>query len=191
MPTSTVPTARRLSELEAVVLGLVWSDGPCTAYAVRRTVQASLSAQWSGSAGAVYPAVARLKQRGLIRSRDQATGQRRSQALEISARGSRFLADWLRPPIDPDSLGIPPDPLRVRLRFLELLSPADRTSFLNEAIAAVETTLDRVQKDVRRTRGAGESPFRIAMALGALHATRARLRTLKELKASLDGGTVG
>ncbi len=60
MPTAT----QRLSELEAVVLGLVWSDGPCTAYAVRRTVQASLSAQWSGSAGAVYPAVARLEQRG-------------------------------------------------------------------------------------------------------------------------------
>ena len=61
MPTSPVTAARGLSELEAVVLGLVWSDGPCTAYAVRRTVQASLSAQWSGSAGAVYPAVARLE----------------------------------------------------------------------------------------------------------------------------------
>jgi hypothetical protein len=151
MPNSTVTMARRLSELEAAVLGLVWSDGPCTAYAVRRTVQNSLSTQWSGSAGAVYPVVA------------------------------------LRPPIDPDSLGIPPDPLRVRLRFLELLSPADRTTFLNEAIAAVETTVDRVQRDVRRARRAGESPFRIAMVLGALHATRARLRTLKELKASLAG----
>jgi DNA-binding PadR family transcriptional regulator len=187
MPNSTVTMARRLSELEAAVLGLVWSDGPCTAYAVRRTVQNSLSTQWSGSAGAVYPVVARLEQRGLIHSRDQATGQRRSQALEITTRGSRVLADWLRPPIDPDSLGIPPDPLRVRLRFLELLSPADRTTFLNEAIAAVETTVDRVQRDVRRARRAGESPFRIAMVLGALHATRARLRTLKELKASLAG----
>jgi DNA-binding PadR family transcriptional regulator len=187
MPTSTVSPARRLSELEAVVLGLVWSDGPCTAYAVRRTVQASLSAQWSGSAGAVYPAVARLEQRGLIRSRDQATGQRRSQALEITAKGSRVLADWLRPPIDPGSLGIPPDPLRLRLRFLELLSPADRVAFLNEAIAAVETTLDRVKKDVRRTRRAGESPFQIAMATGALYSTRARLRMLKELEAGLAG----
>ena len=97
MPTATAATTRRLSELETVVLGLVWSDGPCTAYAVRRTVQASLSAQWSGSAGAVYPAVARLEKRGLIRCRDQATGQRRSQALEVTARGSRALADWLGP----------------------------------------------------------------------------------------------
>jgi len=185
MPPSTVSTARRLSELEAVVLGLVWSDGPCTAYAVRRTVQASLSAQWSGSAGAVYPAVARLEQRGLICCRDQATGQRRSQALEITAKGNRALADWLRPPIDPDTLGIPPDPLRVRLRFLELLRPADRTAFLDEAIAAVVTTVDRVQKDVRCARDAGDSPFRVAMALGALNATRARLKTLKQLKASL------
>lgn len=185
MPTATVKTARRLSELEAVVLGLIGCDGPCTAYAVRRTVQASLSAQWSGSAGAVYPAVARLEERGLIRSRDQATGKRRSQALEMTAKGGRFLDEWLRPPIDPTALGIPPDPLRIRLRFLERLAPAECTAFLDEAIAAVETTLAQVQRDVRRLRAAGESPFQGAMASGALHATRARLRTLKELEASL------
>ncbi len=150
-------------------------------------MQASLSAQWSGSAGAVYPAVARLEQRGLIRCRDQATGQRRSQALEVTGKGSRALAEWLRPPIDPVSLGIPPDPLRVRLRFLELLSADDRAAFLEEAIGAVETTLGEVRKDVRRAREAGESPFQVAMALGALHATRARLRTLRELRVSLGG----
>jgi len=177
--------ARRLSELEAVVLGLVWSDGPCTAYAVRRIVKGSLSSQWSGSAGAVYPAVARLERRGLIRSRAQATGRRRSQALEITARGSRVLTDWLRPPIDPDALGIPADPLRMRLRFLELLAPADREAFLEQATASVATTLHEVREDVRRRRKSGESPFHVAMALGALHATRARLRTLKELKESL------
>jgi len=182
---SNPSSARRLSELEAVVLGLIRMDGPCTAYAVRRTVQRSLSAQWSGSAGAVYPAVARLVERGLIRSRDQATGQRRSQALEVTARGSRALTEWLRPPIDAASLGVPPDPLRVRLRFLELLAPADQDAFLAEAIAAIETTLEQVRGDVRRLRRAGESAFQIAMALGAQHATSARLRTLSELQASL------
>ena len=42
----------KLSELEAVVLGLIWAEGPCTAYSVRLTVRRSLSDQWSGSAGA-------------------------------------------------------------------------------------------------------------------------------------------
>ena len=169
-----------------MVLGLVWVDGPCTAYAVRRTVQASLSTQWSGSAGAVYPAVARLEQRGLIRLRAQSTGRRRSQALEITVKGTRVLADWLGPPVDSAALGIPPDPLRTRLRFLELLPPARQSSFLDEAIEAVEAGVRRVRADVLRSTRAGESSFKIAMARGALHATRARLRTLRELKASLS-----
>ena len=178
-------TTKRLSELEAVVLGLVRVDGPCTAYAVRKTVQTSLSTQWSGSAGAVYPAVARLEQRGLLRLRAQSTGRRRSQALEITAKGSRALIDWLGPPVDPVALDIPADPLRTRLRFVELLPPAHQSSFLGEAIDAVEATVRRVRADVLRTTRAGESPFKIAMARGALHATRARLRTLQELKATL------
>ncbi len=69
----------------------------------------------------------------------------------------------------------------------ELLDPTDRKEFLDKAITDVEATVVQVQIDVRRVRAAGESPFQIAMASGALYATRARLRTLKELAASLDG----
>lgn len=175
---------RRLSELEAMVLGLVATEGPCTAYAVRRIVGASLSAQWSGSAGAVYPAVARLVERGLIRSRDQATGKRRSQALIVTARGLRALAAWLAPPIDATAVGIPPDPLRLRLRFLEVLPPANQLAFLDESIAIVGATVLAVQDDIDQ-QGENGSAYAVAMAKGALYATRARLRMLTELKADL------
>ena len=177
----------RLSELEAVVLGLVWAQGPCTAYAVRLTVRQSLSTQWSGSAGAVYPAVARLEERGLIRSRAQATGKRQSLALEPTAKGRRALAAWLGPPIDPSIFGVPADPLRVRIRFLELLPEEERSAFLAEAIRAIEADMERVAVDVRARTREGD-PYRVAMARGALHATRARLRTLRELRDSLDSG---
>lgn len=185
MPASKADKTRNLSELEAVILGLIWSDGPCTAYAVRRTVQDSLSAKWSGSAGAVYPAVTRLEQRGLLRTREQATGKRQSRALGVTSKGSRALSSWLRPPTDPVTLGIAPDPLRLRLRFLELLSPADRVAFLDEAIDAVEITLVQVLGDVKRARAESDSPFKLAVARGALHSTRGRLRMLRELRASL------
>lgn len=176
--------AGRLTELEAVVLGLVWAEGPCTAYAVRRTVQTSLSSQWSGSAGAVYPAVVRLGRRGLIRSRAQSTGRRGSQALEISPDGIRALAGWVGPPVDPDAIGIAPDPLRTRLRFMAVLPPARQSVFLDETIQAVEADLRRVRADVLAKARAGESAFHLAMARGARYATEARLRMLRELKAS-------
>ena len=176
---------KKLSELEAVVLGLVWAEGPCTSYAVRRVVQTSLSARWSGSAGAVYPAVARLEERGLVRRREQATGHRRSTALEITPSGTRALKSWMGPPLDPASLGIPPDPLRTRLRFLEVLPPARRRAFLDEAIESLEAGLAEVRADVALRRKKGESPYEVAMACGVLYASQARLRTLRELRETL------
>ncbi len=177
---------RTLSELESVVLGLIWAEGPCTAYAVRRIVQESLSTQWSGSAGAVYPAVARLEGRGLISSREQSTGQRKSQALAISAAGKRVLSCWLGPPVDPTAFGIPADPLRIRIRFLELLPVDAQLRFINEAITAIEASLQQIRADVRARSKQG-SPFATAMARGAMHASRARLRTLTELRSELEG----
>ena len=114
------------SDLEGVVLGLVWADGPCTAYSVRRTVQSSLTAQWSGSAGAIYPAVARLEQRGWIRGQAAATGRRPSRTLEITKAGLEALRTWVGPPLDELGAGIPVDPLRTRLRFLGALPPRRR-----------------------------------------------------------------
>jgi len=185
MTTSTGASDRMLSELEAVVVGLIWADGPCTAYAVRKVLQTSLSAHWSGSAGAVYPAVFRLQQRGLVRSRAQSTGRRSSQALEITTDGVRALTAWLGPPVDPDALGIAPDPLRTRLRFLAILPPARQVSFLSETIEAVEADLRRVQADILGKTRAGESAFQLAMARGVRYATQARLRMLRELQSSL------
>lgn len=176
---------KRLSELEAMVLGLIASEGPCTAYAVRRIVGASLSAQWSGSAGAVYPAVARLQEHGLVRAREQATGKRVSQALTATAAGKRALAAWLKAPTDPLVLGIPPDPIRLRLRFFALLSADERLTFLDEAITTIENTVAGITADIKRSENEGSSPYEVAMAKGALYATNARLRMLTELKASL------
>lgn len=179
-------SGQKLSELEAVVLGLIWTNGLCTAYSVRRTVQESLSAQWSGSAGAVYPVVRRLEEGGLIRSQDQTTGRRRSKGLEITPKGVRVLKAWLGPPVAREALAIPADPLRVRLRFLDLLPPEAQTEFLAEAVDEVNALITAIQADVRRTVATGGSPFAVAIARGALHATRAKLKTLTELQAKLD-----
>ncbi|HZE88705.1 MAG TPA: PadR family transcriptional regulator, partial [Verrucomicrobiae bacterium] len=66
-----------LSELEGATLGVVWSEQPCTPYAIRRVFQTSPSPFWSGSAGAIYPLVERLETRGLVRAEATMTGRRR------------------------------------------------------------------------------------------------------------------
>ena len=55
-----------LSELEAFVLGLIWQFGPISPYAIRRHMHQSPSTQWSASAGAIYPLVAKLEKSKLV-----------------------------------------------------------------------------------------------------------------------------
>jgi len=177
----------KLSELEAVVIGLVWSEGPCTAYAVRRIVQKSLSTQWSGSAGAVYPAVQRLERRGWIRAEATLRGRRPAMQLSITAAGRAALRSWLGPPLDAAAAGLPVDPLRTRLRFLEILSPTRRLGFIQQVRAKLTDDLQSVEADYQLSLQQESSPFRRAMVRGAMKMAQARLAMIEELIADLEG----
>lgn len=164
---------KKLSELEACVLGLLWADGPCTAYAIRRVFQGSLSPHWSGSAGAIYPLFDRLERRGLIHSQPHAKGRRASKRFSLSAEGLSALRSWLKPPVPDWAIGLPVDPLRIRLRFLGALPPRQRASALADLTRRTEEHLRVIEADCRRCQE-GDDPYQYAMALGALHMIRAR-----------------
>jgi DNA-binding PadR family transcriptional regulator len=179
-----MPVKTKLSELEACVLGLVWADGPCTAYAVRRVFQLSPSPHWSGSAGAIYPIVERLKTRRWIRSRPHATGRRRSRLYEITPRGLVRLRQWLGPPLPEWAAAIPADPLRTRLRFLGALPTARRNTFLAEAEARLQEHLKVLKRDFRRRRD--QDRFSRMMARGAVRMVQARLAWIREIGRELE-----
>jgi DNA-binding PadR family transcriptional regulator len=179
-----MPANTKLSELEACVLGLVWAEGPCTAYAVRRIFQLSPSPHWSGSAGAIYPIVARLTTRRLIRSRPHATGRRRSRLYEITPRGLDGLRLWLGPPLPDWAAAIPADPLRTRLRFLGALPPRRRNAFLAEAEAGLREHLQVLKKDFQRRRE--DDRFSRLMARGAIRMVQARLAWIREIGRELE-----
>lgn len=173
-----------LSELEACVLGLVWSDGPATAYAVRQVFRASLSPQWSGSAGAIYPLFERMERRRFIHSEPHATGQRRSKRFSITAGGLAALRAWLGPPLPGWAVGVPVDPLRTRLRFLGVLPPRRRALFMTELIEQLQQHLRDVEADCARRRRQGD-PYAHAMARGALHMARARRDWVREIASTI------
>src|SRR5258706_3174960 len=86
---------RKLSEMEACVLALIWSNGPSTPYALRHVFLKSPSPQWSGSAGAIYPLVKRLERAKLIRSAAYSTGRRKGKLFVLTAAGSWAVYNWL------------------------------------------------------------------------------------------------
>jgi hypothetical protein len=80
--------------------------------------------------------------------------------------------------------GIPPDPLRTRVRFLAALPPRLRREFVDEARRGAEEQLRLLEEDCERQRALGD--FQHLMARGALLSMEARLRFLEEVARALS-----
>jgi len=138
-----------LTELEGLVLAKVAKMAPVTAYELKQSIAAAPSRYWSGSAGAIYPAVKRLQARGMLATQNASVGRRKAVAYTLSSSGKAAFEDWvtdLDRAIDP---GI--DPLRMRMLFLDLVPNKRRDAFLRGAA----TRLDEQTK---------ESPFALPEA---------------------------
>ncbi len=173
------------TDLEHVVLGIIQLEGPCTPYAVRQTFAKSPSSHWSGSAGAIYPVVERLEASGLLASSAARTGRRASRLYELTPAGRRTLKAWLRPPLPEPAALMDIDPLRVRVRFLSVLTAKQRTAFLAEAEAGLQEQIVRVTARCAEDKTHGDL-FAYLISRGALRTLRARVLWLREVRATLD-----
>ncbi len=177
-------TTRELSRFELAVLGLVSKGGPCTAYWIRRQFHQSPSSFFSGSAGAVYPAVARLARRSLIKATTRREGSRTSRRYSLSQTGKRALKRWLLPPFPREDAAFTMDPVRTRVYYLGALSRQDRKRFVDEAIGQARRRMAVVQAESEERQESGDQ-FSYLGGLGVLHEVRARVRWLEELRRSL------
>ena len=181
-----MPSRRPLTDLEHTVLGVVWSRQPCTPYQVRREFTDSPSPYWSGSAGAIYPAMARLEAVRLLRSRAHATGSRKSRLYRLTPAGRAVLVRWVGPPIPPEVVGVPPDPLRTRIAFMTVLPAARRRKFVEE----VEARLAEFVGVSERTHAEGRfaNDYFELMSRGAVAMQRTRLEWVRGVVATLRAG---
>ncbi len=172
-----------LSEIEGCVLGLIDESGPATPYAIRRDFLDSPTPQWSGSAGTIYPLVTRLQRLGLVRSTVHRTGKRSGRHFSLTAAGRRAFRRWLTVPLPDMVAGIPPDPLRSRIRFLGSLPKRRRHAFVAEALRALNRQARVLEDDWARQHELG--PFHGLMSRGALLTMQARVAFLEEAAKAL------
>lgn len=128
-----MPAERKLTELEGAVLTEIAFRGCDTAYKVRRAFQLSLNVHWRGSAGAVSPAIKRLKAAGLLAAAPHPN--RKGQLLSPTAAGKIAVERWATSIEAATSLGL--DPFRLRSVVWDFLSPAKRRTLfakLGEAL---------------------------------------------------------
>jgi DNA-binding PadR family transcriptional regulator len=168
---------RELTELEGCVLGEIWDKGPCTPYAIRQEFLRSLNPYWSGSAGAIYPLVRRLEQHGLVRSTDHTAGRKQSKRYVLTAAGKRELRRWLGPPLTEGTVGVPMDPLRNRLLYLQSLPADQQASFLKSAEEGLRLCLEQL-KGVGVERAHQESSAHMLVLEGAIAMMQSRIEWL-------------
>lgn len=120
----------QLTDMEGAALAEIATRGTATSYAIAQAFAQSPSDFWSGSAGAVYPLIKRLSERGLLEPTAAATGQRARLDYAITAQGRAALEAWLLDARQASGMGF--DPLRTRLMHLHLVAPARRKAFLKE-----------------------------------------------------------
>lgn len=173
-------SAQRLSELEGAVLGLIRTDGPLTAYAVRARFLSSRSTHFSGSAGAVYPLLERLGTAGLVRAAARRQGKRASKLYSITDEGKRALRAWLTC-FENDLAAVEFDPIRTRVHFLGALPAARRRRFLAEAAERLEREIAATDDLLADLEEQGDR-WKMWGARGALAVLRARFEWITDMR---------
>ena len=174
----------RLSELEGVVLGMLWSMGPKTAYSIRQVFLKSPSPHWATSAGTIYPLMKRLKHRGQIRSERHATGRREGLLYTVTPAGLKALRRWIGPQPAAIATAVPVDPLRLRLRFMGALSDKDQETLIKSSRKELTDSIKRLEAEAAGVRKQGD-PFLLLAYHGAITANRSRLALLKEAEKAM------
>ncbi len=107
-----------VSELRLLILGLLARE-PRSAYALGRALAEMPAGGFSGSPGAIYPAVRAMVKDGLLERVKSRSGATRGQPYVLTKTGDRILGEWLEGPIDGWDLIRSPGVILLKLSFLE------------------------------------------------------------------------
>ena len=134
------------------ILGLI-HEQPQSGYNLRKVFASTPMGHYSSSPGAIYPALRRLEEQGLIFGRvDRSKSLRPKQIFRPTVAGSRALEEWLTRPVTGDDVIWKMDELMLRFAFHSFLESDEATrSFLTSFIAELDAyvrALERQRKDL-------------------------------------------
>lgn len=135
----TVVNERVLTDFEQILLGLLVSQ-PRSGYELKKLFTASPAAVYQPSSGALYPALRRLEERGLLRvEAAMSAGRRGRRVWHPTEAGRAEHLSWLRQPVQPGRIAHDLDLQLMRFVLMEPLTPQeDVLAFLASLIDALE-----------------------------------------------------
>lgn len=178
--------------LELAILGFLCED-PVHGYEVKQRLTLLTGHFRPVSDGALYPAIARLEQRGwLVRRSEPGEGAAPRLVLSITQAGEQELLRRLREPADVDISDR--NRFFTLLAFLRYLAPPEQRAVLARRLAFLEEGRSFFSADGHPVRAAQETdPFRRGMLLIARATSQVEREWLRETITALgsEGGGQG
>jgi DNA-binding PadR family transcriptional regulator len=131
---------RVVSKLGYALLGLLRAQ-PASGYDLRKIFSTTAMTTYSDSPGAIYPALARLQQQGLIRgSIEKGAGLRRRQVFTLTPLGAAELKKWITRPLTQGDVIRGLDEVMLRFAFSEQAAGKQASVGLLESLKAALTS---------------------------------------------------
>jgi PadR family transcriptional regulator, regulatory protein AphA len=139
----------KIPSLGYALLGLL--QKPSSGYDLRKVFSSTSMKSFSDSPGAIYPALNRLEQRGLIRGKVEAgSGLRRRQLFRLTPKGLSELKKWITRPITREDLHWAQPEILLRFAFAHTaVGPAAAIRFLKSLEAALKNYVPSLHDELR------------------------------------------
>ena len=137
--TSPGAAGRPLTDFEQVLLGVIASE-PRSGYGLKKMFSSSPASVYQPSPGALYPALRRLEERGLLQAEKQvSSGQRALRLYQLTDAGLAVFLEWLRTPVVPETVGAELGQHLMRFSLMEgYLERAEVIAFLADLGGALD-----------------------------------------------------
>lgn len=141
--------ARELTDFERVLLGLI-CRGAASGYDLKRAFASTPLGIYEPSSGALYPALRRLEDRGLIHAQPEHTAPalgRRRRVLHATAAGEAEHRRWLGAPVAAGTVSRDLALHIMRFALMDgILTPAEVTAFLRDLQRALSDALAELDR---------------------------------------------
>ena len=139
------------SDLSLAILGLL-SIQPLSGYGLRKIFLKTAMGYFSASPGAIYPALRKLEEAGLVKGTvENADTLRPRMAYALTPAGLAALKSALSRPVTHEDVIRRMDTLILRFCFMDGLLPKDEIlDFLRSFWAGIDATLEVLQAEARR-----------------------------------------
>jgi DNA-binding PadR family transcriptional regulator len=160
-------TDRKPTTLEFALLGLVGQQ-PQSGYDLRKIFETTAMGSYSGSPGAIYPALKRLESQGLIEGEvDSSKVLRPRKVFRVTEGGRAILFEWLSATIEREDVERRVDELMLRFAFHGLLDdPGETRRFLEGFQKETEEYVVELKAQARSFPEKAPPHPRLALAAG-------------------------